>query len=180
MSFDFLERTYYVSTYYADYYLLNNFMDNESNIKRIFDLEKKKKGGINLVTHKKTVRFDDGVPFTYDGGHTYKHPILYFTNTDSSKSNHYRYVIFHSEKPNDLSFSIKEDSTKKALTAEFDSLSLNVVSNMLNFAEADKAKFDKDNYIYELFNKDNAKKLALKYHEKGTWFEIVIDTAVCF
>jgi hypothetical protein len=168
MSFDFL-----ACADDGDYYLLNKFIDSESNIKRIFDFAKTKKGGLNLVTHKKTVKFDDGAAVVYDGGHTYKHPILYFTNTDSSKSNHYRYVIFHSEKPKHLSFSIKEDSTKKELTAEFDSLSLNVVSNMLEFADDDKAKSDRDNYVYELFNKDSVKKLAIKYHESGAWFEIV-------
>jgi hypothetical protein len=72
-----------------------------------------------------------------------------------------------------MSFSIKEGSTKKELTAEFDSLNLNVVCNILDFAYSDKAKSNRDDYTYELYNRDSVKKLALKYHERGTWFEIV-------
>jgi hypothetical protein len=164
MSIDFLDKVYF-----AEFYLLNNFIDNELCIKNLFDFANNKDGCLIFVTHKKGVLFDDGAFFLND-----EYQNFFFENQDSLKSNNYNFIRLRGKTPYLLSFSIIEDTIKKKLSTDFDTLNLNIVQNMLDFAEADTSKFDTDNYTYELYNKDNIKKVVIKYHENGKWFEVEI------
>lgn len=84
-------------------------------------------------------------------------------------------------KPSKVDFQIEESKNEekipiKKLSADFDSLNVNIVQNFLDYAfDKDyKARKESENYIYELYNKNNKLKIRQVYHNFGKWFEIKI------
>jgi lipopolysaccharide export LptBFGC system permease protein LptF len=154
------------------YFLFSNFEENEDYIKYLFEFAKTKEGWrISIITDKKTFKFDDGALVYVDAT---KQRFAFIRPNRESPNNCFDFVKVNYLKSETVPFRKKQTDEQNSLYADFDSLNLNVIQNMLDFAEADSAKFHTDDYTYELYNKDNIKKVVIIYHDKGKWFEIEV------
>ncbi|TWP26112.1 hypothetical protein ETU09_10435 [Apibacter muscae] len=153
---------------YADFYVLNNFKDNEEFIKYIFEFAKEKNDLLWILTDKNGAEFDGKFFSSLD---TSKQRLSFFRKNNSLKNYSIR-VNFLEEIP--LSFSVEEKENQKQLKAAFNTLTVNTVQNFLDYAEKDQAKKQSPTYTYLLLNKNNQQKMKLNYHEYGDWFEVEI------
>lgn len=179
--------------YFAKFYIINNFKDNEQCIKYIFSFAEKQFGYFEILTDKNIYDFEDGVEFLRK-----KNKDRFFFHKDKNKN--YSIIIniikkripiqFQNEQgkevkpyePPEIKVSAtdyeeeasKINSKTLSLYYNFETLSLNILQNLLDFAEQDKEKKEIDTYIYELYNKDKEKKVVITYHDKGEWFEVEI------
>jgi hypothetical protein len=151
------------------YYVYSNFRNDYRFIKYLFEFTHKHPGSLIIIGNENQVRFDDGIAFPDESRTT---PYFFFARPDSCNLNYTGIRV--SFDIGETNFFIEKNVQRKKLYADFDSLNLNIVQDMLDFAEADSAKSDTDNYLYELYNRDNLKKVVIEYHEKGKWFEIEI------
>ena len=153
---------------YADFYVFNNFKNNEFCINYLFDFSREKRGLMWILTDKNGAEFDGNI----------------FNSLDTNKERFYfdkKKVgnIYISAKVNFLkntpiNFNVEETDNKKILISDFETLTLNTVQNFLDYAEKDKTKKITEEYTYVLYNKNNQEKMKLKYHDKGAWFEVEI------
>lgn len=180
-------------TYFAKYFVIENFNDNEQCIKYIFSFAEKQFGYFEILTDKNIYDFEDGVEFLRK-----KNKNRFFFHKDKNK--YYSIIInilkkrvpiqFQNEqgkvvKPYEppvikVSATDYEEEANKinsktlSLYYNFETINLNIFQNLLDFAEQDKGKKEIDTYIYELYNKDKEKKVVITYHDKGEWFEVEI------
>ena len=182
------------NTYLAKYYVIDHFKDNEQCIKYVFSFSKKNNGYLQILTNKNIFEFEDGIEFIKD---TTKQRFS-FSRKDNGFQNEYIIVNFLKNIPiqfqNEQGKEVKpyeppvikvsatdyEEEASKinsktlSLYYNFETLNLNILQNLLDFAEQDKEKKEIDTYIYELYNKDKEKKVVITYHDKGEWFEVEI------
>lgn len=180
--------------YFAKFYIINNFKDNEESIKYLINFSRKQLGRLVIVTDKNTYRFEDGFNSLEDNS---KQQFLFFRMGENLKNtsitiNYLKKIPIKLQneqgkevKPYEppvikVSASDYEEEASKinsktlSLYYNFETLSLNIFQNLLDFAEQDKVKKEIDTYIYELYNKDKEKKVVITYHDKGEWFEVEI------
>ena len=162
------------------YYVYPRFKDNHLFIKYLFDFTNKhSKEKIKIVTKENDLRFEDiGYGIVFSHRESNKNHRFLFVRQDSNSVNN-RYIVVNYLKEKDINFQVSSKVSEgsiqgKKLKTNFEDINLNIVQNMLDFARSDSAKFDTDNYTYELYNKDNIKKIVIEYHEKGNWFKIEI------
>ncbi|TWP26113.1 hypothetical protein ETU09_10440 [Apibacter muscae] len=153
---------------YADFYIFNNYKDNEECIKYIFEFAKEKNDLLWILTDKNGAEFDGKFFSSLD---TSKQR-FYFNKKE--KGNSYKSIKVNFLKEIPLSFSVEEKENQKQLKAAFSTLTVNTVQNFLDYAEKDQAKKQTETYTYLLLNKNNQQKMKLNYHEYGDWFEVEI------
>lgn len=179
--------------YFAKYFVIENFNDNEQCIKYIFSFAEKQFGYFEILTDKNIYDFEDGVEFLRK-----KNKNRFFFHKDKNK--YYSIIInilkkrvpiqFQNEQGKEVkpyeppvikvsATDYEEEASKinsktLSLYYNFETLNLNILQNLLDFAEQDKEKKEIDTYIYELYNKDKEKKIVITYHDKGEWFEVEI------
>lgn len=166
--------------YLGHYYVFDNFQDNENCIKYLFNFAEKKKGYLIIMTHKDMYEFDDNIAFIKD---TVSHKFIFnreYGMGDDNNTRNFRISVNYLKK-NKLYFEIEEGRNKdknfvKKLSADFDSLNVNIVQNFLNYSTFEDYKTRKrfENCIYELYNKKDSLKIRQVYHNFGKWFEIDI------
>ncbi len=126
---------YLYSPDYADYYLYGNFEDKEDYIKYLFAFVKSKKGyTIEVITDRKTFRFEDSALMYID---TTKQRFTFDLLSNESQKNRFEFIRVNFLKSENISFKEKKGQEQNALYADFDSLNLNIVQNMLDFARTD-------------------------------------------
>ncbi|WP_303849369.1 hypothetical protein [Apibacter mensalis] len=166
--------------YLAHFYVFDNFQDNENCIKYLFNFAKKNKGYLIIMTHKDMYEFDDNIAFIQD---TVSHKFIFnreYGMGDDDNTRDFRISVNYLEETK-LHFKIEEGRNKdknfvKKLSADFDSLNVNIVQNFLNYSTFEDYKTRKrfENCIYELYNKKDSLKIRQIYHNFGKWFEIDI------
>jgi hypothetical protein len=164
-------RIYYLQNDYdgCSYYVYPDFKDDDRSIKYLFDFVHERPGSLVIAGNESQVHFDDGTAFTDESR---KNPYFFFARTDSLSINCTGIrVSFDVGKVN---FEIENSIHGKKLKADFEDIKINILQDMLDFAETDFTKFHVDNYIYELYNNANIKKVIIRYHEKGKWFDVEI------
>lgn len=154
--------------YYAKFYVINNYKDNEDCIKYIFDFAENNSNRLQILTDKNIFKFEDGTAFLEDNA---KQRFSFSRNGDNFR-NKYIKVNFLENIP--VHFTIKETGNQTDLTADFETLTVNAVQNFLDYAEKDEAKKENETYTYILLNKNNKEKMKLIYHDYGEWFEVEI------
>ena len=166
--------------YLGHFYVFDNFQDNENCIKYLFNFAKKNKGYLIIMTHKDMYEFDDNIAFIQD---TVSHKFIFnreYGMGDDDNTRNFRISVNYLEETK-LHFKIEEGRNKdknfvKKLSADFDSLNVNIVQNFLNYSTFEDYKTRKrfENCIYELYNKKDSLKIRQVYHNFGKWFEIDI------
>ena len=166
-------------TYLGHYYVFDNFQDNENCIKYLFNFAEKNKGYLIIMTHKDMYEFDDNIAFIQD---TVSHKFIFnreYGMGDDDNTRDFRISVNYLEETK-LHFKIEEGRNKdknfvKKLSADFDSLNVNIVQNFLDYSYHDyDTQKQFEDYIYELYNKKDSLKIRQVYHNFGKWFEIDI------
>ncbi|WP_303849365.1 hypothetical protein [Apibacter mensalis] len=165
--------------YLAHFYVFDNFQDNENCIKYLFNFAKKNKGYLIIMTNKNTYKFDDGVPFIQDTVSL----LFAFSRErelDGNDTNNRNFRIRTKSDPIQINFKNvqgrnNEKIPLKKISADFDSLNVNIVQNFLDYSYHDyDTQKQFEDYIYELYNKKDSLKIRQVYHNFGKWFEIDI------
>ena len=165
--------------YLAHFYVFDNFQDNENCIKYLFNFAKKNKGYLIIMTHKDMYEFDDNIAFIQDT----VSQIFAFSREDNQNddNNTRNFHIRTKSNPTQINFKIvqgrnNEKIPLKKLSANFDSLNVNIIQNFLDYSfdEDYIVRKQSEKYIYELYNKKDSLKIRQVYHNFGKWFEIDI------
>ena len=166
--------------YLGHYYVFDNFQDNENCVKYLFNFAEKNKGYLIIMTHKNMYKFYEGGADPID---TIAHKFTFNREDnqyDDNNIRNFRISVNYLEETK-LHFKIEEGRNKdknfvKKLSADFDSLNVNIVQNFLNYSTFEDYKTRKrfENCIYELYNKKDSLKIRQVYHNFGKWFEIDI------
>ena len=165
--------------YLGHYYVFDNFQDNENCIKYLFNFAKKNKGYLIIMTHKDMYEFDDNIAFIQDTVSL----IFAFSRErelDGNDTNNRNFHIRTKSNPTQINFKIvqgrnNEKIPLKKISADFDSLNVNIVQNFLDYSYHDyDTQKQFEDYIYELYNKKDSLKIRQVYHNFGKWFEIDI------
>lgn len=168
-----------LSNYYGQFYVFDNFQDNENCIKYLFNFAKKNKGYLIIMTNKNTYKFDDGVPFIQDTVSL----LFAFSRErelDGNDTNNRNFRIRTKSDPIQINFKNvqgrnNEKIPLKKISADFDSLNVNIVQNFLDYSYHDyDTQKQFEDFIYELYNKKDSLKIRQVYHNYGKWFEIDI------
>lgn len=165
--------------YLAHFYVFDNFQDNENCIKYLFNFAEKNIGYLIIMTNKNTYKFDDGVPFIQDTVSL----LFAFSRErelDGNDTNNRNFRIRTKSDPIQINFKNvqgrnNEKIPLKKISADFDSLNVNIVQNFLDYSYHDyDTQKQFEDYIYELYNKKDSLKIRQIYHNFGKWFEIDI------
>ena len=165
--------------YLGHYYVFDNFQDNENCIKYLFNFAKKNKGYLIIMTHKDMYEFDDNIAFIQDTVSL----IFAFSRErelDGNDTNNRNFRIRTKSDPIQINFKNvqgrnNEKIPLKKISADFDSLNVNIVQNFLDYSYHDyDTQKQFEDYIYELYNKKDSLKIRQVYHNFGKWFEIDI------
>lgn len=152
------------------FYVIDNFEDNEKNIKYLFHFAENIKGWIWILTDKNGVEFEGNIFNSLD---TRLQRFSFFREKESFKNKSIK-VNFLENTP--VQFTTKKTDNQTYLTTDFETLTVNTVQNFLDYiyVKEDDAKKEKETYSYILSNKNNQEKMKLIYHEYGEWFEVEV------
>ena len=165
--------------YLGHFYVFDNFQDNENCVKYLFNFAKKNKGYLIIMTHKDMYEFDDNIAFIQDTVSL----IFAFSRErelDGNDTNNRNFRIRTKSDPIQINFKNvqgrnNEKIPLKKISADFDSLNVNIVQNFLDYSYHDyDTQKQFEDYIYELYNKKDSLKIRQVYHNYGKWFEIDI------
>ncbi|QII72834.1 hypothetical protein [Apibacter sp. B2966] len=131
------------------------------------------------MTNKDIYEFEDNIAFIQD---TVSHKFIFnreYGMGDDNNTRDFRISVNYLKKTK-LHFKIEEERNKdknhvKKLSADFDSLNVNIVQNFLDYSYHDyDTQKQFEDYIYELYNNKDSLKIRQVYHNFGKWFEIDI------
>jgi len=166
LSISHIKTIEFIDDTYETDYEIKNFVETDSCFRFLFDFAKELniKSRNYIVTNAKAIRFDER--YDYD-----KTEVFIFQRFNSG----FRFVSLRPEiRLKEVFFEKEILPTTITFKGDFDELNIDVLENFIREAYREELDKEKLTHLYELYNKNNIKKVVIDYHEKGEWFEIEI------